>query len=62
VDSGEKIISIPMVNKNSLELSIQSKEKEASYLQFNVALNSSGSIPESEIVSKKSDYNYSQGA
>jgi hypothetical protein len=61
ISPGKHTASIPMINKNSLELLFDSEESETVYLQFNVSLNSSGGIPESEIISTRADYTYSQG-
>lgn len=60
IDPGEHFVSVPMINKEYLQLSIEQSVENATYLQFNVSLNSEGSIPESVIISKKSDYKYSQ--
>ncbi len=62
ISPGEHTVSIPMVDKNRLELLFDSEESKTVYLQFNVSWNSSGGIPESEIISKREDYTYSQGA
>lgn len=62
INSGDYIVSIPMINKENLDLKLTAKPNESVYIQFNVALNTSKGIPDSEIISKRSDYFYSEAA
>lgn len=61
ISPGKHTVSIPMVDKNSLELLFDSEESEPVYIQFNVSLSSSSAIPESQIISERADYKNSQG-
>jgi len=61
LSAGNHIITIPMIDKSQLNLSFDTDAMQTKYFQFNVALNDTKAIPESEILSKKLDYTFSQG-
>lgn len=62
VSPGNNTISVPMSDKIPLSLNFDGKENETLYFQFNVALNDTKAIPDSNIISNGGDYTDINGA